>query len=249
MLLEERFESILHLLADRGSVTVQGLSRELGISESTARRDLNELDRQGKLTKVFGGAVVKRDHYLVQDDDVLLRKSRMVADKTIIAKYAASLIQDDDFVYIDAGTTTELLIDYLEVKQAIFVTNGITHAQKLAAAGRKVYLLGGELKGTTEAVVGPEAVESLQWYNFTIGFWGANGVSIREGFTTPEVSEGILKKKSMEHTKQCYVLADASKFGQISSMSFSAIDDAIVLTTKLQDTLYKQRDNIVEVNV
>ena len=76
-------------------------------------------------------------------------------------------IAPGDFVYLDAGTTTELLIEYITSHQAVFVTNAISHAKRLAERGFTVYLLGGEFKAVTEAIVGEEAVAALEKYNFT----------------------------------------------------------------------------------
>lgn len=245
MLTEERFAKILSLLEKTGSVTVQQLMNELEASESTVRRDLNELAAGGKLTKVHGGAVINNFIYNGTDDKVINRKKMNREAKAKIAQYAAGLIRQNDFVYLDAGTTTEMMIDYIAGKQAVFVTNAITHAKKLAERGCRVYLLGGEFKAVTEAIVGEEAVITLDKYNFTKGFWGTNGISIREGFTTPEVKEAMVKKKSMEHCAECFVLADHSKFNQISSVTFASFDNASIITTELQQNVYKKYKNII----
>lgn len=247
MLAEERFSKILSIIEEAGSVTVQDLMEELGASESTIRRDLNTMDANGLLVKVFGGAVAKNTNIRTQDENVDNRKLQNIEEKVAIAKYAASLIQNGDFVYIDAGTSTELVIDYLKVSNVTFVTNSLTHAKKLSDKGYTVYILGGEFKSTTEAIVGEEAVETLDKYNFTKGFWGTNGVSITKGFSTPEVKEAMVKKKSMENCKERYVLADSSKFSQISSVKFSEFENATIITTELKNTSYKKYKNIKEV--
>lgn len=247
MLTEERFAKILSILESMGSVTVQQLMTELGASESTIRRDLNTLDTEGKLTKVHGGAILKNGMYSTRDDEVMTRKEKNKEAKVKIAKYAAGLIKAGDFVYLDAGTTTELMIDYIENRQVTFVTNAISHAKKLAERGFTVYLLGGEFKAITEAIVGEEAVITLDKYNFTKGFWGTNGVSIQKGFSTPEVKEAMVKKKSMENCRECYVLADESKFNQISSVTFASFEAATVLTTKLGQPTYKNYQNVIEI--
>ena len=189
MLTEERFAKILSILERMGSVTVQQLMTELDASESTVRRDLNTLDANGQLVKVHGGAILKNTVYSTIDDEVVHRKEQNREAKDKIARYAAGLITAEDFVYIDAGTTTERMIDYIANRQAVFVTNAIGHAKKLAEHGCKVYILGGEFKAVTEAIVGEEAVFTLDKYNFTKGFWGANGVSLQRGFSTPELKE------------------------------------------------------------
>lgn len=244
MLTEERFSKILSILESMGSVTVQQLMAELGASESTIRRDLNTLDAEGKLTKVHGGAISKGNGFSTRDDEVNSRKEKNRDAKLEIARYAAGLISPGDFVYLDAGTTTELMIDFMEHKQVTFVTNAITHAKKLAERGYTVYLLGGEFKAVTEAIVGEEAVITLDKYNFTKGFWGTNGISIPKGFSTPEIKEAMVKKKSMENCRECYILADESKFNQISSVTFAAFEKATVITTGMVPAAYKKCSNV-----
>ena len=96
-----------------GSVTVQQLMTELDASESTVRRDLNTLDANGQLVKVHGGAILKNMVYSTIDDEVVHRKEQNREAKDKIARYAAGLITAEDFVYIDAGTTTDLMIDFI----------------------------------------------------------------------------------------------------------------------------------------
>ena len=247
MLTEERFTRILSILESMGSVTVQQLMTELDASESTIRRDLNTLDANGQLIKVHGGAILKNTSYSTEDDEVMQRRERNKGAKEKIAKYAAGLIEPGDFVYIDAGTTTDLMIDFITVRQAVFVTNAISHAKRLAERGFTVYLLGGEFKAVTEAIVGEEAVAALEKYNFTKGFWGANGVSLQKGYSTPELKEAMVKKKSMENCKECFVLADESKFNQISSVTFAPFEGATVITTGLSLPAYKKYKNVIDV--
>lgn len=248
MLAEERFSKILSIVDSEGSVTVQHLMEVLEISESTVRRDLNLMDTNGLLTKVHGGAISNKTSITTKDENVLKRKSLNLDEKKIIAKYAASMISGNDFVYIDAGTTTELLIDYINAPGAVFVTNSLTNAKKISANGYQVYILGGEFKSTTEAIVGEEAVVTLDKYNFTKGFWGTNGVSINNGFTTPEIKEAMVKRKSLENCKERFVLADKSKFTQVSSVKFADLSQAKVITTKLEDLEYQKYRNVINVS-
>lgn len=246
MLAEERFAKILSMLEEDGSVTVSELMECLNASESTIRRDLNTLDARGQLIKVHGGAMLKEAGYRTQDDDIQLRKERNVEEKVVIARYAARLIADHDVVYLDAGTTTELMIDPMLNRNAMYVTNAIGHARKLATLGCTVYLLGGEFKGTTDAIVGEEAVLSIAKYNFTKGFFGTNGVTVDQGFTTPEVKEALIKRRAMAQTRDAYVLADVSKFGEISTVTFADFSDATILTDQIHKK-YRCFSNLKEV--
>lgn len=247
MLTEERFAKILSILEDMGSVTVQQLMVELDASESTIRRDLTALDARGQLIKVHGGAILKNTVFSTMDDEVVNRRGRNKEEKEAIAVHAAGLITAGDFVYIDAGTTTDCMIDYIANKQAVYVTNAITHAKKLAEKGCTVYILGGEFKAVTEAIVGEEAVATLEKYNFTKGFWGANGVSLQRGFSTPELKEAMVKRKSMENCKERFVLADQSKFNQISSVTFGEFESASVITTGKLHPAFENCRNIIQV--
>ena len=247
MLIEERFSKILTILNRNGSVSVQDLMTALDASESTIRRDLNAMHKKGLLVKVHGGAVAKEMPVHTHDEGVSLRKTQNTDEKAVIGQYAASQIRSNDFVYIDAGTTTEMIIPYIETTDAVFVTNAIGHARLLSQKGCRVYILGGEFKGITEAIVGEEAILSLNKYNFSIGFWGTNGISPKAGCTTPDLKEAIVKQTAMKHCKRPFVLADSSKFSKISSIKFADFDEATIITTRLQQEVYRQYKNIQEV--
>lgn len=105
MLTEKRQEEILRLLTLKGSVTVQELKEYFDASESTIRRDLNTLDEKGALVKVFGGAMLTESNLATKDEQVSQRKGMYQEEKQKIGRYAASLIEPHDFVYVDAGTT------------------------------------------------------------------------------------------------------------------------------------------------
>ena len=139
------------------------------------------------------------------------------------------------------------MIDYITAKNVVFVTNSLTNAKRISDRGYTVYILGGEFKSTTEAIVGDEAVVTLDKYNFTKGFWGVNGITVKNGFTTPEIKEAMVKKKSMENSKEKYILADDSKFSQVSSIKFADFEDAVIITNALSNDKYKKYQNIKEV--
>lgn len=247
MLTEERFSAILERLQDKKAVTVAELTKLLETSESTIRRDLNTLHDMGKLKKVHGGATLCNEAYLTNEEDVPTKSQYYVTEKERIAKYAATLIEDEDFVYIDAGTTTEKLIDYIGETKATFVTNGIVHAKKLIQRGLKAYVVGGQLKLSTEAIIGAEGLSNLKKYNFTKCFLGTNGITLDNGFSTPDVEEALIKIEAVNRTHKVFVLADHSKFGKQSSVSFANLDQAVIITDQLMDERYKEQTVIKEV--
>ena len=248
MLSEERHKLILEKLERESVVYLNDLVKYLNTSESTIRRDLTALDKAGLLKKVHGGATSLKEISINTTDDIVEnRQSLNIDEKLKIAEYAASLIEDNDLVYIDAGTTTELMINFISNTKAVFVTNGIVHARKLIKKNCTTYILGGELKLTTEAIVGAETVNSLRKYNFTKGFFGTNGVDIDRGFTTPDVKEAMVKEEALHRSRKRFVLCDQSKFDEISSITFADIKDAKIITTNLENNRYKYQTEILEV--
>lgn len=247
MLAEERFSEILKLVNEHKTITVQELTELLDMSESTIRRDLTTLHKKGKLIKVHGGATAVNMAQYTRDESVAVRQDLNIDEKVQIGKYASSLIEKDDFVYIDAGTTTDFLIDFLTEQDAVYVTNGIMHAKKLTQKGCIVYLIGGELKEATLALVGEEAMKTLGRYHFTKGFFGTNGIHIESGCTTPDIREAAIKEMAILRSAKAYILADSTKFGQVAPVTFSELDAVDIITTKLKDATFNKHKNIVEV--
>ena len=236
MLTEQRYEQILKLLEKEGSITVTEVKELLNTSESTVRRDITALHNAGKLVKVFGGAIAS-DHVVTPQEPTVAQKITVhVSEKQRIAAYASEMIRQGEFIYLDAGTTTGYMLEFLKDKDATVVT--------LAAEGVKVRLVGGELKSSTEAVVGSEAIETLRKYHFTKGFFGTNGITKKAGFTTPDANEAMVKKAALGQCQDKYILCDHSKFGEVSSVTFAPFTGAKVITD-LQTEGYQDCDNII----
>ena len=244
MLTEQRYEEILKLIEEKKSVTVTEICELLHISESTARRDINALDQAGRLVRVFGGAVASDMTFESREPTVEQKQDQNVSEKNQIARYAASLIEPSDFIYLDAGTTTGCMIEYITELSATVVTNAVVHAQRLAARGIHVYLIGGELKSSTEAVVGSQAIHTLLGYHFTKGFFGTNGVSRGEGLTTPDAGEALIKQTALGQCRKSYILCDSTKFDNVSSVTFGSMEDSVILTEKCPER-YRDCENIV----
>lgn len=247
MLTKQRQDLILKLLAEKGSITATEVKDILGISESTVRRDITALDKEGKLVKVFGGAVAAEAEVSTREYTVEQKSDLNPDEKKKIAKYAASLIKPEDFVYLDAGTTTAYMLDYIEEQNATYVTNAVVHARQLLSRGMKVLMIGGELKASTEAAVGSLAVEMLESYHFTKGFFGTNGVNKKCGCTTPDINEAMVKRTAIGRCKESYVLCDNSKFLHISPVTFASFEETVFLTERVPEG-YEGCENVVVVD-
>ena len=247
MLAEQRTAAILVELAQRRAVTVSDLCLVTGASEATIRRDLNSLARQGKLSKVHGGAVLPEGEFHGEEPDMETKSQLHMAEKDRIGRYAASLVSDDDIVFLDAGTTVLQMAEHLQESKALFLTNSIDCARRLMERGLRAYVLGGMLKPGTVALVGTEALKSLRRYNFTKAFLGVNGIAVSRGFTTPDPEEAAVKAAAAERARDAYVLADASKFGAVTAAEMFPLEDARIITDRLPDQRYRDYTGIEEV--
>ena len=248
MLTEERHSIILDTVNKNKNVELGELCELLNTSESTVRRDLSLLDKKGLLVKVRGGAIAVADEsFNAAEPNVEEKAGLFAAEKEAIARYAASLIEDGDFVYIDAGTTTEKMIEYIPSKSVTFVTNAFINAKKLAQRGFKVMILAGEVKPSTEAIVGSEAAIALMNYNFTKCFMGVNGISIKGGLSTPDKNEASVKTMAVSRSKEVFILGDHSKFGKIFPVKFSELNRGKIITDKVPDKKYLSEASVKEV--
>lgn len=236
MLTEKRKNLIVKAVNERGFVTVRELMDLLGTSESTLRRDLLSLDEEGVISRIHGGAASKKANTeFVETMSVSERHDRNREEKMKIAKKAAALVADSDIVYIDAGSTTDCVIDLLPDTKATFVTNASRHAVKLMQRGFKVFVIGGELRHRTEAYIGAYAFDMLKNFNFTIGLFGADGVHPTAGYSTPEESEAIVKRFAASRCKRAYALCDSSKFHKAAFITFCEIDSMTLVSDAVPD--------------
>lgn len=229
MLGTARQEEIVKLIQQKQSLTVQELVEIFSSSESTIRRDIAQLDKLGLLKKVFGGAV-SLENRLNREASMEEKSTLNLAGKSIVAQKAAALICAGDFIFLDAGSTTALMMDYLPEIAVKFATNGLSHGKKLADLGFETTLIGGTVKSATQAVIGGEAIQNLQKFHFTKGFFGANGVHAQFGFTTPDSNEAATKSVALGQCEEKFILADRSKEDVVSGTRFCDFDAAILIT-------------------
>lgn len=242
MLAEERFTLILDLLARQRTATVQELCKALNASESTIRRDLNELDKLGKVNKVHGGATLPDSQFRADEPTMAAKEELAVAQKQSIALAAVELIQPEDFIFLDAGSTTLAVARCLSgpALKARYVTNGVAHARLLAQKGCRVFLPGGLLRPETEAIIGAAALVSLQQYNFTKVFLGANGVALEAGFTTPDPEEAAVKAAALRRARESWFLVDDSKFAKVYPAVIADLHGGAILTNRCPNPKYRQ---------
>ncbi|MCL1990797.1 MAG: DeoR/GlpR family DNA-binding transcription regulator [Defluviitaleaceae bacterium] len=231
---EKRHQLIMTKIEREGVVKISELVVALETSESTIRRDLVALEKLNYLRRVHGGAVSIKSKIFEKND--LDKTVKNHDQKDAIAKAAALLIDDGDRIYLDSGTTVFEMIKYMTQSDITVVTNGISHVEMLIKKEIPCVLLGGQIKPETKALVGIETLNMLRHYRFDKCFVGTNGVDQAYHFTTLDPEEAAIKKLAIDLSKEAFVLADASKFGEVSFMKFANIGDACILTDWLEGT-------------
>jgi DeoR family transcriptional regulator, fructose operon transcriptional repressor len=247
MLVEQRFSAILQELKEHQAASVSRLCELTGASEATTRRDLNVLAEQGLLSKVHGGAVLAGSAFQGKEQDVSTKTQLFQDEKERIAAYAAQLIHDDDVVFLDSGTTTVRMLPHLKDSKATFVTNSVDIMSQMSALNLRGYCVGGLLRPETRAMVGSITLDALGQFNFTKAFLGTNGITIRQGFSTPDREEAAVKKKASEQAYLTYVLSDASKFQMLTAVTFLPLEKAVIITDHVPDSSYQEHTIVKEV--
>ncbi|MEK5447199.1 DeoR/GlpR family DNA-binding transcription regulator [Paenibacillus sp. FSL R7-0331] len=213
---EERKVSIVQFVDQHTRASVQELSQQLGVSESTVRRDLKELEEARLLKRTHGGAVsLQSVNFEAAFPD---KEDRFIDEKLRIAAKAVELIQEGDAILLDGGTTT------LQIARALrsfsnlkVITNSIMALNELRDCRNiEVSITGGMLRPDTMAFVGPMTERSLEMVRVDKAFLGTNGLDLTEGITTPNMLEAATKRKMITVAKQSILLADHSKIGQVS---------------------------------
>lgn len=247
ILKSERKQLILDEIKEKKFLQLEEMVQLLDSSESTVRRDLDELELEGHLRRVHGGAEVVSK---LQTEESIQEKSiKNVQEKMRVAQKAMSLIEDGDVIFIDAGTTTELLVELLDCRNLTVVTDSIHHAAKLVDKHFKTIIIGGFVKQSTDASIGRTAVEQISQLNFDKAFIGMNGVD--ESFlTTPDMEEAAIKKTIIENAQKTYVLLDASKIGQVSFAKVARIERVTLIINHSESVLFnkiKEKTEVIEV--
>lgn len=158
--------------------------------------------------------------------------TKNLREKQEIAKQAAQEIQDKECIFLDAGSSTFEMIQYIDAKDIIVVTNGMTHVEELLKHGIKMLMIGGQVKATTMATVGANALETLRRYCFDRAFIGMNGIDLKYGLTTPDEQEALIKETAMKLSNEKYILVDQSKFNQVYFARVPLLDSTILITSQ-----------------
>ncbi|QKS70144.1 DeoR/GlpR transcriptional regulator [Paenalkalicoccus suaedae] len=236
MLTLERHERILALLKQQKIAKLHELVEATGASESTIRRDLSILEDDHKLKRIHGGAsFLSRKS---EEPSLLEKKTQHTTEKDAIGKHAASLVENNDCIYVDAGSTTEAILPHITAKNVTVVTNGLNIIEAALLQNLKVYVLAGYVKTGTRAFVGKAAAESIKQYRFDLAFIGTNGIDVSFGYSTPDPEEASIKAAAIAQSNLAYMVSDPSKFRQTSFTKIADLNEASLITIDYGDDDY-----------
>ena len=236
-----RQSTIVAITNDTGRCSVADLAERFCVTAETIRRDLKSLEAKGLLRRVHGGAVAgvltTQSDLVATDDDDELPIQQSQRRKNLIAQKAIELIPSPTAaIFIDAGSTTEAFASTLahnyRGQNWSIVTNSPNVAHTVATAGvPQVTILGGTIKARTQAVVGPNAVETLRSLRADIAFMGTTALSLTHGLTTSDPREAAVKETMISQSNHVVVLCDSTKLGRESNVQFAKLSDIDVVVS------------------
>lgn len=239
LLAEQRRALILDEVRRRGGVRVNELTRRLGVSDMTVRRDLDALARQGVLEKVHGGAVPVAEAS-THEPGFEAKSSLEPTAKEDIARAAAALVAPGAAIALSGGTTTFALAHRLvDVPDLTVVTNSVRvadvfHAAQRGAATRQgaaTVVLTGGVRTPSDSLVGPVADQAIAALHFDLLFLGVHGISVEAGLSTPNLAEAETNRRLVQSARRVVVVADHTKWGVVGLSSFAALEQVDTLVT------------------
>ena len=219
---EERQSIILELLIQHNSILVTDLATHLNVSSVTIRKDLTDLEREKKLYRNHGKAILI-DPY-IDNRNVSEKEKLYVEEKKLIGMKAASLITPKDSILIASGTTMHALARSIVPADELTVITASMEVSNILASEKNIYIiqLGGILRHSSLSVVGKYAENILADFSCSKLFIGVDGIDLDFGITTTNMMEASLNRVMMQTAQKTIVLADSSKFGR---RGFSKIAD------------------------
>lgn len=244
---EKRIHQVADYIQSMGVVSMEELCEHFAISMSTLRRDINILLSQNLVQKVYGGVAANEQSLVPFENRNVINKS----EKSLIAKNAAQLIDSNELIFIDSGTTTRDILKFLpsNVQKLTILTNNLDIINDVAdRPDISLLVLGNIFKHSTRSFVGNDTVDIINKYNINKAFMAATAVSIENGLTNSDIQEYEIKKRIVKKAHQTYLLADASKFDRATLLTYAQLNDidGIVTSKSMPDRYhaYFKENNI-----
>ncbi|MFD1774262.1 DeoR/GlpR family DNA-binding transcription regulator [Paenibacillus rhizophilus] len=229
MLKPKRIKQIQDYIMEHNTVSLDELVNVFNVSKNTIRRDIQELVEGGEIKKVYGGVTAVNITTLLSFND---RKTRNRSEKQRIAKAAARYVNDGDIIYIDSGTTTLEMIEYIKHINLTLITSNLDFILgALPYSNLNVISTGGVLERKTKSFASIKNTDLLKAYNINKAFMASTGISISSGVTNSSPLESEIKQIVVERSREVFLLVDRCKFGKHALMTYCNLDEIDYLVT------------------
>lgn len=224
-----RRNKILELLHQKDIVYLDELVKEINVSDATIRRDLKTLSEEGQIDLLTGGAAKIRINAGEKplDERVNINKE----EKELIGRYAATLVNDGEFIFVGPGTTENAMISHLGGRGITVVTNGAFHVNEIIKNKIDAIILGGRIINDIAVLSGPMAIDQVATMHFDKCFIGCSGISKDRKLTTSDENVALINKEAMKNSNDVFFIADMSKMGKACRFVFGEINENSKLIT------------------
>jgi DeoR family transcriptional regulator of aga operon len=241
----ERRAKIIELIYTKGQVNISELSEVFDVSDVTIRKDLDYLEKKNMLIRARGGAI--KNIRVSFENDLSIKKKRFLREKQLIGKLAASLVEENDTIILDSGTTTmEVAKNLTEFNDLTVITNAINIAGILGEHDNlKILIPGGYLRKKSFSLIGAQADENFQKYYCDKLFLAVDGFDLEYGLSTPNPEEAHLNRTMISMSRQLIVVTDSSKFSRKSFAFICPVEkvDAVVTDSNIPPEIKKNLEN------
>ncbi|NLB90556.1 MAG: DeoR/GlpR transcriptional regulator [Clostridiales bacterium] len=219
-----RIEEMLAYINNNFLVSMEELCQHFDVSLSTVRRDVAQLQKAGKISKVYGGVQSTQEKELIAYH---ARKVQNEKAKSLIGRLAANYVKDGDVIFIDSGTTTREMVSHLADRQnLVIITHSLTVINEASLLpNATVIVLPGILNRQTGSFTGSITTNELGGYNITTAFMAASGYSLHGQVTNSSMEEFEIKQAAVQQCKQRILLLDGSKFGKNGLLTYANINE------------------------
>ena len=228
---ESRHNTIMELFMKHGSIQVSDLVNQLNVSSVTIRKDLTELEKQDKLYRSHGKAILINPY--INNRAVSEKEKLATEEKRAIGRVAAQLINTDDSIIIASGSTVHALARSIVPLHRLTVVSASLPVSEILSQNESVDIiqLGGMLRHSSLSVVGQYSEMILKDCSFSKLYMGVDGIDFDYGITTTDLREAELNQKMMQAAQKTIVLADSSKFGRRGFAKIANMEDVDIIIT------------------
>ncbi|MBC1372325.1 DeoR/GlpR transcriptional regulator [Listeria booriae] len=227
---EKRLQLVEEFIQEKGTASLDELCDHFQVSKNTIRRDITKILEKGTIQKVYGGVRSVTDRLVPFEN----RDHANQEEKRTIGQIAATFIEEDEIIFIDSGTTTRNIIEFLPkninltlLTNSLDIINGAALMENIT-----LIIIGNNYKRNTKSFVGTDDSNTIDKYNVNKAFMAATGVSISHGLTNSDLLEYEIKKRIVTKAEDVFLLADHSKYNKSTLLTYCPLKDVSTIVTE-----------------